>query len=196
MSAWHAKRTEEVLKELGTGRRSGLSEAEAGKRLGRYGRNELEHQEPEGMLRRFLAQMRDPMILVLLAAAILSLLEDWIDAVIILVIVVVNAIISISQEDSAEKALEALRNMSAPLAKVIRDGGLRRVETAFLVPGDILQLEAGDLVPADARVLEAHSLKADESSMTGEQCAPLPCPSPCPRIPRWGTGETCSFPPR
>ena len=127
MSAWHAKRTEEVLKELGTGRRSGLSEAEAGKRLGRYGRNELEHQEPEGMLRRFLAQMRDPMILVLLAAAILSLLasggEDWIDAVIILVIVVVNAIISISQEDSAEKALEALRNMSAPLAKVIRDGG-------------------------------------------------------------------------
>ena len=123
MSAWHAKRTEEVLKELGTGRRSGLSEAEAGKRLGRYGRNELEHQEPDGMLRRFLAQMRDPMILVLLAAAILSLLasggEDWIDAVIILVIVVVNAIISISQEDSAEKALEALRNMSAPLAKVI-----------------------------------------------------------------------------
>ena len=111
MSAWHAKRTEEVLKELGTGRRSGLSEAEAGKRLGRYGRNELEHQEPEGMLRRFLAQMRDPMILVLLAAAILSLLasggEDWIDAVIILVIVVVNAIISISQEDSAEKALAA-----------------------------------------------------------------------------------------
>lgn len=64
MSAWHAKRTEEVLKELGTGRRSGLSEAEAGKRLGRYGRNELEHQEPDGMLRRFLAQMRDPMILV------------------------------------------------------------------------------------------------------------------------------------
>lgn len=189
MSAWHAKRTEEVLKELGTGRRSGLSEAEAGKRLGRYGRNELEHQEPEGMLRRFLAQMRDPMILVLLAAAILSLLasggEDWIDAVIILVIVVVNAIISISQEDSAEKALEALRNMSAPLAKVIRDGGLRRVETALLVPGDILQLEAGDLVPADARVLEAHSLKADESSMTGESvpvskeaCGALPADTP------------------
>lgn len=189
MSAWHAKRTEEVLKELGTGRRSGLSEAEAGKRLGRYGRNELEHQEPDGMLRRFLAQMRDPMILVLLAAAILSLLasggEDWIDAVIILVIVVVNAIISISQEDSAEKALEALRNMSAPLAKVIRDGGLRRVETALLVPGDILQLEAGDLVPADARVLEAHSLKADESSMTGESvpvskeaCGALPADTP------------------
>ncbi|MFQ8758965.1 MAG: cation-transporting P-type ATPase [Intestinimonas sp.] len=106
MSAWHAKRTEEVLKELGTGRDRAFR-AEAGKRLGRYGRNELEHQEPDGMLRRFLAQMRDPMILVLLAAAILSLLasggEDWIDAVIILVIVVVNAIISISQ-DSAEKA--------------------------------------------------------------------------------------------
>ena len=99
MSAWHAKRTEEVLKELGTGRRSGLSEAEAGKPLGRYGRNELEHQEPDGMLRRFLAQMRDPMILVLLAAAILSLLasggEDWIDAVIILVISLTSRVLTL-----------------------------------------------------------------------------------------------------
>ena len=112
------------------------------------------------------------MILVLLAAAALSLWasggEDWLDAAIILVIVVVNACISISQEDSAEKALEALRKMSAPLAKVVRDGALQRLETDRLVPGDIIHLEAGDLVPADARILEAASLQADESAMTGE----------------------------
>lgn len=189
MSAWHAKRTEEVLTELETGRRSGLTAAEVRRRVERYGRNELEHRASESMLKRFLGQMKDPMILVLLAAAALSLWasagEDWVDAVIILGIVLVNAIISISQEDNAEKALEALRNMSAPLAKVVRDGKLCRVETALLVPGDIIHLETGDLVPADARILECVSLKADESSMTGESvpvskevCGPLPEDTP------------------
>ena len=157
MSAWHTKPAAQVLDELGSDRRRGLSQAEAQRRLEQYGPNELEHQEGEGFFARVLSQMKDPMILVLLSAAALSLCasggEDWIDAVIILVIVVVNARISISQEDSAEKALEALRNMSATLAKVIRDGWLRRVATALLVPGDILQLEDGDLVPAAARVL-------------------------------------------
>ena len=94
--------------------------------------------------------------------------EDWIDSVIILLIVVINAIISISQENNASKSLEALQKMSAPLAKVIRNGKLEHVETATLVPGDIIELEAGDLVPADARVLTAANLKADESAMTGE----------------------------
>ena len=112
------------------------------------------------------------MILVLLAAAGLSLWatggEDWLDAAIILVIVAVNACISISQEDNAEKALEALRQMSAPLAKVLRDGKEIRLETAALVPGDIIRLEAGDLVPADARILTAAGLRCDESAMTGE----------------------------
>lgn len=93
--------------------------------------------------------------------------EDWLDAAIILVIVAVNACISISQEDNAEKALEALRQMSAPLAKVLRDGKEIRLETAALVPGDIIRLEAGDLVPADARILTAAGLRCDESAMTG-----------------------------
>ncbi len=172
MSAWHTGRSEDVLQKLSTDRRRGLTAAEAGRRLKEHGRNELEQAQRQSMIRRFLDQMKDPMILVLLAAAVLSLWasggEDWIDAVIILVIVVVNACISISQEDSAEKALEALRGMSAPMAKVIRDGKQVRVETALLVPGDILVLEAGDLVPADARILECASLKADESAMTGE----------------------------
>ena len=172
MSAWHAKRGEEVLSQLETDRRAGLSPAEVQRRLAQYGPNELEQHKKVGPLRRFLDQMKDPMILVLLAAAVLSLWasggEDWIDAVIILVIVVVNAFISISQEDNAERALEALRNMSAPLAKVIRGGKQVRVETALLVPGDIVLLEAGDLVPADGRILDCSGLKADESAMTGE----------------------------
>ena len=189
MSAWHAKHTEEILAELGTKQKAGLSSAQAQKRLTQYGKNELEHREPEGLLKRFLAQMKDPMILVLLSAAALSLWasggEDWVDAVIILGIVLVNAVISISQEDNAEKALEALRSMSAPLARVVRDGALCRVETALLVPGDIICLEAGDLVPADGYLLESVSLKADESSMTGESvpvnkavCGALPEDTP------------------
>ncbi|SBW12637.1 Calcium-transporting ATPase [uncultured Eubacteriales bacterium] len=172
MSAWHNKTIARTLAELETSRDSGLAPREAERRLGQYGRNELERTGRKSLLVRFLSQMKDPMILVLLAAAALSLwasgFEDWLDAVIILVIVVVNAIISISQENSAERALEALREMSAPLAKTVRGGTLCRVETALLVPGDIILLEAGDLVPADARILECSSLKADESAMTGE----------------------------
>lgn len=172
MSAWHNKTVSQVLGELNSSRDRGLSAREAERRLGEFGRNELEGSKKENLFLRFLGQMKDPMILVLLAAAGLSLWasggEDFLDSVIILVIVIVNAIISISQENNAERALEALRKMSAPLAKVVRDGTLHRVETALLVPGDIILLEAGDLVPADARILECSSLKADESAMTGE----------------------------
>ena len=185
MSAWHTKPAAQVLDELGSDRRRGLSQDEAQRRLEQYGPNELEHQEGEGFFARFLGQMKDPMILVLLSAAALSLWasggEDWIDAVIILVIVVVNALISISQEDNAQKALEALRKMSAPMAKAVRDGRHVRVESARLVPGDLIRLEAGDLVPADARVLECANLKADESAMTGES-APV-SKAPADRLP-------------
>ena len=171
MGVWHTYSTRQTLSELETDKSRGLSGAEAERRLARWGPNRLEEGRRQGLLLRFLGQMKDPMILVLLAAAALSLWasggEDWLDAAIILVIVVVNACISISQEDSAEKALEALRKMSAPLAKVVRDGALQRLETDRLVPGDIIHLEAGDLVPADARILEAASLQADESAMTG-----------------------------
>ena len=172
MSQWYAKTSGQVLSELNAGRTSGLSPREAEERLAQYGPNKLAGAKKESLAARFLAQMKDPMILVLLAAAALSLLssggEDWVEALIILVIVVVNACISISQEDSAEKALEALQKMSAPLAKVIRGGQQLRLETDALVPGDIIVLEAGDLVPADARILECANLKAYESAMTGE----------------------------
>ncbi len=171
MSQWYAKTARQTLDELGSGR-SGLSPRLAQERLEKYGPNKLAGAPKKPLWARFLDQLRDPMIIVLLAAAVLSLLssggEDWVEAVIILVIVVVNACISISQEDSAEKALEALQKMSAPLAKVVRGGEQIRLETDALVPGDIIVLEAGDLVPADARILECANLKADESAMTGE----------------------------
>ena len=172
MSQWHSKTTKEVLDQLKVTAESGLTDSEVKKRLEQYGPNELKSAEKESLFMRFLDQMKDPMIIVLLVAAVLSFVSsgftDWVDSVIILLIVIVNAVISISQEDNAEKALEALRKMSAPLAKVIRNGVVTRVETNLLVPGDIIVLEAGDLVPADARILECANLKADEAAMTGE----------------------------
>ncbi|MCI8473733.1 MAG: cation-translocating P-type ATPase [Oscillospiraceae bacterium] len=172
MSAWHSKSLGEILRELGSDRIRGLTEEEAGGRLKKYGPNRLEGKKPRSMLLRLMDQLRDPMILVLLAAAGLSFWssggEEWLDGIIILLIVVVNAVISISQENNAQKALEALRRMSAPQARVIRAGRERRLDAGLLVPGDLVRLEAGDLVPADARLMESAGLKADESAMTGE----------------------------
>ena len=161
-----------MLSDLSVDPEAGLSEEEAQQRAAQYGPNQLKGAEKESIFKRFLNQLKDPMILVLLVAAALSLVSsgftDWADPIIILLIVIVNAVISITQEDNANKALEALRNMSAPLAKVIRGGELVRLATDKLVPGDIIVLEAGDLVPADARILSAANLKADEAAMTGE----------------------------
>lgn len=172
MEPWHSKSLPETLTLLETDPRRGLTAAQAQRRLQKYGPNRLAEAPPRSLLLRLLDQLRDPMILVLLAAAGLSLLssggEDWLDSVIILLIVVVNAAISISQENSAQRALSALRELSAPLARVVRDGKEARIPSAELVPGDLIRLEAGDLAPADARLLECAGLKADESAMTGE----------------------------
>ena len=171
MSNWHSCRVEELFAQLET-TAEGLSEGQASKRLERVGSNELRSAKPPGLLRRVLVQMKDPMILVLLGAAGLSLAasggQDWLDAVIILVIVVVNSIISIAQEDHAQKALEALKKMTSPTACCIRDGRKIRLEAKGLVPGDVILLEAGDQVPADCRLLECVALRCDESAMTGE----------------------------
>jgi len=171
-TAWHSRTAEQAVRELESDGRRGLSSPEAERRLAQYGRNCLDEGKRESTLIRFLRQMADPMTLVLLAAALLSLAAsggtDWLDAAIILGIILLNAVISLSQEDSARRAMDALRKLSAPLARVIRDGRTSRMETEQLVPGDIIELEAGDCVPADARLLESASLKADESAMTGE----------------------------
>lgn len=169
---WYDKSKEEVLHSLDTDIQKGLSSKEAEKRLEKFGRNELEVKKKESLLKKVIGQLEDPMIIVLLIAAFLSYVSsgfsDWIDSIIILLIVVINAIISISQENNANKSLEALQKMSAPLAKVIRNGKLEHLDTVRLVPGDIIELEVGDLVPADARILSSANLKADESAMTGE----------------------------
>lgn len=172
MKLWHHLTQEEVLEGLQADPNMGLSHGEADRRLQQYGANRLAGGKKESLAKRFLNQLRDPMIIVLLVAAALSLVSsgfhDWADSIIILLIVIVNAVISISQEENANKALEALKKMSAPLARVLRDGTVIRLATDQLVPGDIIYLEAGDLVPADARILSAANLKADESAMTGE----------------------------
>lgn len=172
MHEWHSLPTGQVLEQLSADPVQGLSHPEAAQRLRRQGPNQLEQAKSRSPLLRFLDQMRDPMILVLLGAAVLSLVStggsDWVDSVIILVIVVVNACISISQESNAARALAALRQMSAPQARVIRNNQLEKLDTALLVPGDLIRLEAGDQVPADARLLESVGLKADESAITGE----------------------------
>lgn len=172
MEPWHSRSIREALGALNSREETGLTDGEARRRLEESGPNQLHKGRRESLPMRLLGQLKDPMILVLLGAAGLSLFasggEDWLDAAIILLIVVVNAVISLTQEDNAHKALEALGRMAAPLARVVRDGKLRRVDCTQLVPGDVIRLEAGDYVPADGRLLAAVSLKADESAMTGE----------------------------
>jgi len=171
MSEWHTVPVSRVLEQLDSGP-SGLTAEQARAHLRQWGANELEQGKKDSLFVRLLEQLKDPMILVLLAAAALSLLAsgggDWLDAVIILLIVVVNGIISISQEDNAQKALDALKQMSSPKARVFRGGTVQRIDASQVVPGDVILLEAGDQVPADGRLLECVGLQADESSMTGE----------------------------
>ena len=194
---FHSDTLHEVLSRLETDQEQGLSLQEGEKRLAEHGENRLEEAKQAGMLRRVLGQLKDPMILVLLAAAALSFFagggQDWLDAAIILLIVLFNTVISVSQEDNARKALEALRKLSAPKARVIRAGLERRLESSQLVPGDIILLEAGDYVPADGRVLWEAGLQADESAMTGES---LPVHKRGgggrPRTPPWPSGRTWS----
>ena len=177
---WHSHTTEDVIRELGTDREAGLSAAEAASRLREYGENRLEEKKPATVLERFAAQMKDTMVIILLLAATVSLLlccyehfikgnpADWIEPIVIVAIVVINALLGVIQESRAEAALQALRNLSAPDARVRRDGRLTTVPAFTLVPGDVIEVEAGDLVPADCRLLEAYSLRSNESSLTGE----------------------------
>ena len=175
MRTFYSDSLRRVLETLNTDPDRGLSGQEAARRLAAYGPNQLDEAPQAGKLRQVLGQLKDPMILVLLAAAALSFFagggRDWLDAAIILGIVVFNTVISVSQEDNARKALEALRKLSSPKAKVLRDGGEAKLDSTDLVPGDIVWLEAGDYVPADGRILWEAGLQTDESAMTGESGA-------------------------
>ena len=173
---FHNKSTEEALSALRTDAAAGLSAEEAAKRLSEVGENKLREKKKKTMLQRFLAQFKDAMILILIAAAIVSFViacvegnpMEFFEPALILLIVILNAVMGVMQESKAEKALDALKNMSAPHARVIRNGQETVVDASTLVPGDIIRLEAGDFVPADARLLQSSSLKSEESALTGE----------------------------
>lgn len=173
---YYTNTREEVLAALQTDMTTGLSASEAAARLEKYGPNRLRGKKKKSNLERFIAQFKDAMILILIAAAIISFVvacvegnpKDFFEPVLILLIVVCNAIMGMLQESKAEKALDALKNLSAPHARVIRDGKESVIDAADLVPGDILRLEAGDFIPADARLLRSVRLKSEESALTGE----------------------------
>ena len=175
MSA-HNQPGDELLKELHSDPESGLTSAQVADLQAKFGENRLREKKKKSTLQRFIDQFKDVMILILIAAAIVSFVvvvveKNWgelFEPALILLIVILNAIMGVYQEGKAEKALDALKNMSAPHARVIRDGKESVIDAADLVPGDIIKLEAGDFVPADARLLHSTSLKSEESALTGE----------------------------
>src|SRR3989339_484969 len=167
--SWHAMDVEEVLKELGTDSKKGLVKDEADKRLKEYGFNELRKAKKISPFTIFLNQFNNILVIILIIAIILSaLIGEYIDAGIIGIIVIFVAILGFVNEFRAEKALDALKKMLSPSITALRNGKEEEVLSKELVPGDILILEAGDKIPADARIIESHSLKCDESPLTGE----------------------------
>ena len=172
---WEAKEVKRVEEEFGTNQEYGITQEEAKKRIEHYGKNKLADKKKENIFIRFIKQFNDFMIIILIVASIISAVVskfdgsgDYIDSIIIIAIVVFNAIMGLLQEAKAEKSLEALKTMTAPVAKVKREGKIITIPGEEVVPGDILFLEAGNYVPADARLIMASNLKVEESSLTGE----------------------------
>lgn len=173
---FYQETTEAVIHHLASDINTGLTDEQVESRLLEYGENRLQEKKKKTNLQRFIDQFKDVMILILIAAAGVSFaiaciegnLREFFEPVLILLIVLLNAMMGVLQESKAEKALEALKGLSAPHARVIRNGREDLIEASLLVPGDILRLEAGDFVPADARLLRSVSLKSEESPLTGE----------------------------
>src|SRR5437016_5511779 len=185
---WHALRAEAVLQRLDSAP-LGLTSREASERLSRFGPNELVQTARVSPLRILLSQFVDVLVIVLIIAAIISAAlgvlqgqnEDLYDAVLIIVIVIMNAILGFVQEYRAERSLEALKSLAAPKAHVLREGGIVAVPSRELVPGDVAVLSAGDRVPADARLFEVASLRVNEASLTGESLPVSKAVEPLPR---------------
>ncbi len=176
MVEYHYLTQDEVIKKLLVDKEKGLDNEEVKRRSGIYGLNALKEKKKKSIFRRFFDQFKDVMILILIVAAIISFVvacieknpKEFFEPLLILLIVVLNATMGVLQESKAEKALDALKNMSAPHSRVIRGGEEKIIDAKLLVPGDIIKLEAGDFVPADARLLKSSSLKSEESALTGE----------------------------
>ena len=172
---WQTLNLSELKHKLKTNYQYGLTADEVNRRFQEYGENKLDDKPKEGIIIKFFKQFNDFMIIILIIASIVSAViekiqgsNDYLDSIIIIAIVVFNAIMGIVQEAKAEKSLEALQNMTAPIVKVRREGRIKQVHSSKLVPGDIVILEAGNFVPADCRLINAYNLKAEESSLTGE----------------------------
>lgn len=171
----YLKMKDDVLAEVKSGQ-SGLSSAEASTRLAQNGKNKLAEGKKDSLIKRFLSQLADPMIIILIVAAVISAVtatvggegEGYADVIIIMVVVIINAVLGVYQESKAEKAIEALQEIAAATSKVIRDGKIVTVKSEDIAVGDIVVLEAGDSVPADCRIIECASMKIEESALTGE----------------------------
>ena len=171
----HCMETETVINDLSSSTQ-GIACEQVKERQARYGENKLKEKKKKSLFAKFLAQFKDVMIIILIAAAIVSFViacveqnpREFFEPALILLIVILNAVIGVAQESKAEKALDALKNMSAPHARVVRNGEEKIINASELVPGDIIMLEAGDFVPADARLIKSTSLKSEESALTGE----------------------------
>ena len=167
---------ETIVKELESNIETGLSSTQVQERQDKFGKNKLKEKKKKSLIRRFFEQFKDVMIIILIIASIVSFAiacieknpKEFFEPILILVIVIINAVMGVVQESKAEKALDALQNMSAPHARVLRDGKESVINADELVPGDIIILEAGDFVPADARLIKSSSLKSEESALTGE----------------------------
>ena len=170
---YYLKSIDETFNETSS-RAGGLSAGEADERLEKNGRNKLAEAKKDSLFKRFMMQLADPMIIILIAAAVISGVtsfysgESFADVIIILAVVIINAILGILQESKAEKAIEALQEMSAATSKVLRDGRITNIKSEELVVGDVVILEAGDSVPADGRIIECASMKIEEAALTGE----------------------------
>ena len=168
-TAWHALSTNEVTKRLATDTEKGLEAAEASSRLQKYGPNRLPEGKKRGPFVRFLAQLNNILVYVLLGAGFVKLMLGlWLDAGIIFGVVILNALLGFIQEGKAEKALDSIRNMLSAEARTTRGGETRMIPADELVPGDVVLLESGDKVPADLRLADAKNLRTEEAALTGE----------------------------
>ncbi len=166
---WFSKSSNQVLKELDVNPATGLSSQEAQKRLEKYGENKLKVKPKKSLLALFFAQLNDMLIYVLLAAALITLvISEYVDAVIIILVVLINAFVGLIQESKAEKAIEALQQMTTPKTLVRRDGEVKEINSEHVVPGDIVVIDAGRFIPADIRLTESVNLQIEESALTGE----------------------------
>lgn len=172
---WQTISIKETCERLKTNLINGLTKEEIDERIKKYGENKLTEKKKESMLVKFVKQFNDFMIIILIISAAISAImsyvegsNDYLDSIIIIFIVVLNAIMGVAQEAKAEKSLEALKKMSAPTAKVKRDGIVSIIPSTDIVPGDLIIIETGSYIPADARLIKSYNLKVEESALTGE----------------------------